>query len=188
MRTNIDCVYDEGQDGRRRSAKKRAVEELVLKREALDTLLEALRISDDGQLHHLLRLVKTDASLDDIIQYASAVDLACNDRLGSDTPEADQSRKIKLLSIGALLSDNPPVRVPAANWTTVTKDSEVVSHLVSIYFTWYHPAYPCIVRDLFVRGMVRGDLNSQFCSPVLVNAMLATACVRDVSTHPESRT
>jgi len=160
----------------------------VLKREALDTLLEALRIADDSQLHHLLRLIKKDASLDDIIQYASVVDQVSNDRLASDTPETDQSRKIKLLSISALLSDNPPVRVPAANWTTVTKDSEVVSHLISIYFTWYHPAYPCVVRDLFVREMITGDRNSPFCSPILVNAMLATACVSNVSTRQGSRT
>jgi len=147
-----------------------------------------LRNADESQLQHLLRLIKRDAPLDDVIRYASVVDEASNDRLAlSDaSSETGNSRKKKILSISALLYDKPLVKVPAANWTTVTKDDELVSHLISVYFTWYHPAYPCVIRDLFVREMVAGDLNSQFCSPILVNAMLATACVSKVSTRWES--
>lgn len=149
-----------------------------------------MRNADDSQLQHLLRLIKRDAPLDDVIRYASAVDEASNDRVASSeaTSETDHSRKIKILSISALLSGKPLVKVPAANWTTVTKDDELVSHLISVYFTWYHPAYPCVIRDLFVREMAAGDLNSQFCSPILVNAMLALACVSNVSTRWESKT
>lgn len=37
-----------------------------------------------------------------------------------------------------------------------------------------------IDRDLFIADMQGGDLNSRFCSPFLVNALLAVACVRFV--------
>lgn len=172
-------MYDEGLDGRRRYARKRAVEELELKRDALDTILEALRNSDAGQLQHLLDLIRRDAPFDDVIRYASAIDDGFEDQHVSPdgAAQAGSPRKRDVLRISALLSDKPPIRVPAAPWTMVTKDDDLVSHLVSIYFTWHHPAYPCVIRDLFVRDMTAGDLNSQFCSPILVNAMLATACV-----------
>lgn len=106
---NTECIYDEGQDGRRRSAKKRAVEELVLKGDALDAILEALRNADESQLQHLLRLIRRDVSLDDVIRYVSAVNEVSDEQLASPeaTAETDQSRDFSILSISALLSDTP---------------------------------------------------------------------------------
>jgi len=182
-KTSAICVYDEGRDGRRRSARKRAVEELELKRDALDTILEALRNSDESQLQHLLWLIKKDVPLDEIIQYSSTIDEGFEERRNSSEGafQIGSTQKNNVLSISAMLTDYTPIRVPAAPWTTITKDDDLVSHLVSVYFTWYHPAYPCLVRELFVRDMVAADPTSQFCSPIIVNAMLATACVRLLS-------
>lgn len=70
-----------------------------------------------------------------------------------------------------------PVRVPARPWTTVTDSDDLVSHLVSLYLTWGYPFYAFFCRDTFIKHMKLGHLNSDFCSPFLVNALLANACV-----------
>lgn len=75
------------------------------------------------------------------------------------------------------LCDEAPCKVPAKPWTNVTEDDDLVSHLVSLYFTWDYPFWSFLDRDVFLRHMARGDLESEFCSPFLVNAVLANACV-----------
>lgn len=189
IKTGTKCVFDQEQDGRRRAARKRNVEELELKRDALDTILEALRTADDKNTQHLLNLIKSNVPLDEIIQYASDIgqDLS-KGRLTNLTAAIDTrlSRK-KVLSID-YLCDTPPYRVPAAPWTTVTEDDDLVSHLVSTYCTWYHPAYPCLIRDLFINDMDSGNLDSKYCSPALVNAMLALACVDMTTISPNTST
>jgi hypothetical protein len=75
------------------------------------------------------------------------------------------------------LSDDPLWEVPANPWTDVTDDDAFVSHLVSLWFTWYHPSFSYLDRDLFIKDMQSGDVeNSLYCSPFLVNAILADAC------------
>ncbi|KAK5048936.1 hypothetical protein LTR84_005357 [Exophiala bonariae] len=59
-------------------------------------------------------------------------------------------------------------------WTTVTQDREIIDHLLSLYFTHHHPICPVIPESL-----VRDDLASgktTYCSPALLNAMLAVGC------------
>ena len=75
------------------------------------------------------------------------------------------------------LCDVPLFEVPAKPWTEVTDDSDLVSHLVSLYFTWDHPSAQFLDQGLFLRDMRTGSLESEFCSPVLVNSMLSMACV-----------
>lgn len=67
--------------------------------------------------------------------------------------------------------------VPAKPWTTITDDNDFVTHLISLWFTWYQPCFNWVDRDLFIREMQSQDLDSEYCSPFLVNAILADACV-----------
>lgn len=75
------------------------------------------------------------------------------------------------------LCDEAPCKVPAKPWTSVSDDDDLVSHLVSLYFTWDYPFYSFLDRDVFLRHMAAANLASPFCSPFLVNAVLANACV-----------
>jgi hypothetical protein len=70
-----------------------------------------------------------------------------------------------------------PYKVPAKPWTNVTDDDDLVSHLVSLYMTWDYPFYAFFDRKSLIEAMQQGNLNSDFCSPFLVNALLANACV-----------
>jgi hypothetical protein len=68
-------------------------------------------------------------------------------------------------------------KVPAKPWTRLTDDDDLVSHLISLYLEWVNPFFRVLEEDLFIKAMQSGDFNSEYCSPFLVNAMLAYACV-----------
>lgn len=60
-------------------------------------------------------------------------------------------------------------------WTRVTDDDQLISHLMTMYFTWHYPFFTTLSKDLFYRDYVRG-VPTQYCSSLLVNAMLALGC------------
>lgn len=75
------------------------------------------------------------------------------------------------------LCDIPLYQVPAKPWTEVTDDNNLVSHLMSLYFTWDHPCAQFLDQGIFIEHMRRKDLESDFCSPLLVNSILSMASV-----------
>ncbi|KAJ6102571.1 hypothetical protein N7486_004998 [Penicillium sp. IBT 16267x] len=60
-------------------------------------------------------------------------------------------------------------------WTRVTEDDLLISHLLTMYFAWHYPFFTILAKDLFYRDLRRG-IPSQYCSALLVNAMLALGC------------
>lgn len=60
-------------------------------------------------------------------------------------------------------------------WTRVTDDERLIGHLMTMYFTWHYAYFTTLSKDLFYRDYVRGR-SSQYCSSLLVNAMLALGC------------
>ncbi|GIJ86665.1 hypothetical protein Asppvi_005557 [Aspergillus pseudoviridinutans] len=54
----------------------------------------------------------------------------------------------KLISSPRLpaLCEEPTLFAPAKPWTTVTDSDRLVSHLLSLYFTWDYPCYACLRR------------------------------------------
>lgn len=75
------------------------------------------------------------------------------------------------------LCDIPLFEVPAKPWTKVTDDNYLVSHLVSLYFTWDHPCSQFLDQRIFLEHMKLGDRGSEFCTPLLVNSILSMASV-----------
>lgn len=66
-------------------------------------------------------------------------------------------------------------KVTAAPWTRVISDDHLFRRLISSYFCHPHPCGPFVHKDLFLEEMAAG--RTTFCPPLLVNAMLANACV-----------
>ncbi|KAK8129870.1 hypothetical protein PG999_002250 [Apiospora kogelbergensis] len=60
-----------------------------------------------------------------------------------------------------------------AKWTTVSPDNSLLRRLLKIYFIFEFPFHPFFHKDLFLDDLLSGDLR--FCSPLLVNAVLAAA-------------
>ncbi|KAJ8113741.1 hypothetical protein OPT61_g4193 [Boeremia exigua] len=81
-----------------------------------------------------------------------------------------------------------------APWTRVISDNRLLRRLISLYFTHPHPCTtPLVLQDLFLEDMAAG--RTTFCSPLLMNAILAIAsqmCVdipdRVKVWHPDSLT
>ena len=69
------------------------------------------------------------------------------------------------------------------DWTTVTTNRDLIKHLLSLYFSWVHPFYLLFSEEVFYHGL--NGMKSKYCSPLLVNAILATAC--NLSDRPEAR-
>lgn len=68
------------------------------------------------------------------------------------------------------------------SWTEVTSDPEIVVHLLNMYFAWHYTYFTTLSKSLFYRDFKRGKSShdvkrkTDYCSPLLVNAMLALGC------------
>ncbi|KAK5060238.1 hypothetical protein LTR84_010123 [Exophiala bonariae] len=70
------------------------------------------------------------------------------------------------------------------SWTTVTEDKELILHLINMYFCWHYAFFTTLAKQLFYRDFLTGT-TSQYCSPLLVNVMLALGC--HFSSRPGAR-
>ncbi|KAL4807131.1 hypothetical protein BDV18DRAFT_113062 [Aspergillus unguis] len=180
--TNGNCVFNEHADLRRKIAAQKAQGDLERYQKLLWDLLEYLRTADDEKVDRILEGIRAGGDVErniTVIQTALAEgspseDLAVD---ASDTGSEDnQLRKDSRISVEKLC-DSPLFRVPCRPWTNVTSDDHLVSGLISLYFTWDHPLMQVVDQDLFLRDMIAGDMNAEFCSPVLVSSILAVASV-----------
>ncbi|KAH8201269.1 hypothetical protein TruAng_004586 [Truncatella angustata] len=70
---------------------------------------------------------------------------------------------------------------PITSWSEVTKDPELVVHLLNMYFTWHYSYFATLSKTLFYRDFFRGKPHgvlhkTTYCSSLLVNTMLALGC------------
>lgn len=68
-----------------------------------------------------------------------------------------------------------PERTSQANtWTNITSDIDLVQHLLALYFCWEYPTFASFSKEHFLRDYQ--DDTHRYCSPILVNALLALGC------------
>lgn len=71
---------------------------------------------------------------------------------------------------------------PVTSWTNVTSDTDLVIHLMNMYFTWHYTYFTCLSKSLFYRDFSLGKppadtrRKTEYCTPLLVNAILALGC------------
>lgn len=70
------------------------------------------------------------------------------------------------------------------SWTTVTNNKDLILHFLNMYFCWHYPYFTTLSKKLFYRDFLTG-VPSQYCSSILVNAMLALGC--HFSSKPAAR-
>jgi len=63
----------------------------------------------------------------------------------------------------------------AVRWTQVTDDGQFLTLLLSAWHTWEYSYYHIFDWDIFLDDLSNGQTD--FCSELLVNALLATASV-----------
>ncbi|KAL4808650.1 hypothetical protein BDV18DRAFT_157593 [Aspergillus unguis] len=189
---NVECTIDATSDQRRTTELKRKLEDLEDDDELLRRLIRTLR-HKNTYVDELVDFIRDqNPSLGQIKSFMDgAIDWVGIDKspeLLEVYEEVDRLDRLPVKdSKWALditrLCDVPVFSVPARPWTNAY-DDEFVSHLISMWFTWQHYLVNWIDRDMFLRDMKAGVLGSQFCSPLLVNAMLAEACF--YSDYPEA--
>ncbi|KAH2331674.1 hypothetical protein KXV44_006101 [Aspergillus fumigatus] len=155
----------------------------------LRDLLNAMRLVDDAHVQALLGMVRADCAIEEVKLFVEKTLKDVQDAgRGGETVKRLQDMRMRVrIESGDppfrpqvmdihYLCDVAPYRVPARPWTTVTDDDTLVSHLISLYFTWDYPFYAFVDLRAFVQHMQARNTHSDLCSPFLVNAMLANAC------------
>lgn len=71
----------------------------------------------------------------------------------------------------------PTYFVPSSPWTSISDDDTAISHLVSIFLVHLNPMWRFVEEDLFLQAMRSRRKDSDFCSCLLVNAILASSSV-----------
>lgn len=70
--------------------------------------------------------------------------------------------------------------VKPSEWTTVSKDNTLMGQLLTAYLTYEYHLWPIFQEDYFLEDMANpgtDERKTPCCSPLLVNATLAYACV-----------
>lgn len=182
----LECQIDPSADQRRKSNRKRKIGDLESDQALLLDLIKTIRRDENKYVMELVNLIRGGTELEEVREYLD--DKIRRSQL-ERTPELievygevrrleKESQRKSLLDVKRL-TDIPLVSVPAKPWTSVTDDDKFVSHLISLWFTWNWLFSNPVDAELFLRDMESGNLDSEFCSPFLVNAILAQACVSD---------
>lgn len=82
-----------------------------------------------------------------------------------------------------VLSPLDEPKPPPGSWTSITNDVNLVQHLLALYFCWEYPTFASLSKEHFLRDFQDG--RHRYCSPILVNALLALGC--RFSTQPMTR-
>jgi hypothetical protein len=200
-----ECTYDIDSDHRRKGALKRDIRQLQEENEKRDIILDAIRKGSETDVDEIFQLVRSDEPYDSIIENIKRMPgkpmppnleaaptlegalAACPGK--APLTNTDEAQHYGHTSILALMRSDDDQHLPllavdqVGTLTKVTSDRELVRHLFDLYFTFSHPFYVFFSEEVFLHGFNNKQLK--YCSPLLVNAVLALAC--NFSDRPEAR-
>ncbi|KAF3310802.1 hypothetical protein TWF173_009159 [Orbilia oligospora] len=142
----------------------------------LQKTMTVLRNPTGTSIEELLMFIRNDGksilSKQDIRPTPATTDLTL---LRNSQVETTDQTVPEQISLG-IIDDRPlsDLNLTAEPWTTITDDDELVSHLISSYIAWDAVAWNWFDVDIFLEGMVQKDFT--YCTPLLVNCILALAC------------
>ena len=184
------CFYDVDSDHRRKAALKRDIETLKGQNDALGIIVASIRSCTDAEVAEIVQQIRADEDLDNIAESLKKNVMLPerSDKISAEgelsnligRPSIDVSGVVKhyghTSSLGLVSDgDRSPTHLQTSEaWTRVTRDAAFVEHLLSLYFCWAHPYYALFSKELFLDDMAQG--RSKYCSPLMVNALLAFAC------------
>lgn len=155
-------------------------------------IVDAIRQGSDAEVADIVHHIRAGERLETIAESLKE-DVSLLGRSGSHSLETDladivgttkvgRSGETRVFghtsSLGLVPNDDEFPAHPDARtetWTKVTRDAELVEHLMSLYFCWQHPFYVLFSQECFRHDMARG--RPKYCSSLLVNAILACACL-----------
>ena len=180
---------------------KRDIQSLQQQNDALDVIIASLRNLPESESVSLLHSLRSDLDLD-VLADTLRTNVNLPQSFGHQTLEADFVEHLSVtpphprggdaiqsaewttsIEDRDQASDPVPDQIPSL-WFRSPQDAEFVEHLFDLYFSWVHPFYHFFSTDHFLRDMGRG--RTDFCSALLVNAILSIAC--HYSERPSART
>jgi hypothetical protein len=181
-------VYDIDSDHRRKGALKRDIRALTDQKAGLITILDAIRDGSEFAVDNIVHMIRfnREESYEAISQM---IKMKCLEgSISEPAPEGerggiaanfyekiDQTGGASDLSLMGFYGEPPALAVERfGRWTSVTDDSNLIKHLFDLYFTWSHPFYVLFSEEVFYHGLNENKLK--YCSPLLVNAILAFGC------------
>lgn len=185
-----ECSYDADSDHRRKGALKRDIQSLQQQNDALDVIVASLRSLPEAESISLLHNLRGDTHPNALAdQLRNDVRLPQN--YAPQTLEADFAQQLtsptsatfdttsdfsRSISREGSGEDAQPAQttVQPSSWFRDPPDPDFIEHLMHLYHSWIHPFHAFLSWDHFLHDMGRG--KTDFCSAMLVNAMLAFAC------------
>ncbi|KAK4496228.1 hypothetical protein PRZ48_012208 [Zasmidium cellare] len=194
-----ECSYDADSDHRRKGALKRDIQSLQQQNDALDVIVASLKSLPETEAITLLHSLRGDTNPDDLANslrsnvrlphsfapqtleadFAQQITTPNTAPYDSSTtfppplPRTDSQDSTDLNSYNPSTTSSTILEAPTS-WFRVPQDAEFVEHLLSLYHCWVHPFYCFVSWDHFLHDMGRG--RTDFCSALLVNAILSFAC------------
>ncbi|KAJ4293412.1 hypothetical protein N0V90_008695 [Kalmusia sp. IMI 367209] len=164
------CIYELGPNEKPSQAMKRKNEEMQGELSNLRHLYDMLRFRPEPEalaILHKIRAESPDTSPSQRIQ--NLTDFVRNDPSNPLPPPTS----IEALLHPATDGSSDPRLKATHNWTTITKDSRFLTLLMTLWHKWEYSYYHYLDWDIFLDDLASG--RSDFCSELLVNALLASA-------------
>jgi hypothetical protein len=200
---DMDCYYDLDNDYRRKGAMRREIRQLNADIDHQKTIIDAIRNSSEAGIEAIARVIrcKPHEPLQSIAETVKMIERGVwkeMDGLTRDGTLAEFNGSTgdsfgETMHYGTtsnyMIDSEDEAGVPewagdqVGTWTTVTNDKGFVMHLLHLYFAWAHPFYVLFSEETFWHGF--NDRKFRYCSPMLLNAVLAVAC--NFSDRPEAR-
>ncbi|KAJ0166580.1 Nitrogen assimilation transcription factor nit-4, partial [Colletotrichum tanaceti] len=197
--SNSPCVYPVPEGLSQRQAQKQKLNYVSRAHENSQRVLELLRASRDGASQDILKQLQHSEDLDEAIQSIADASLLLpkfheQRRVLADhsSPPGPGDSTFESMTQPLSTHDSsqrdpsggnsePDHALPVSHWTIVSRDNKLMTHLLDMFWMWDSTLSHLVDRELFAAdlsatlpGLSTGQPRS-FCSPFLVNAILAVA-------------
>jgi hypothetical protein len=198
MTYQTECFYDPDTDHRRKGALRKEIRQLREGKAEQNCILEAIRTGSEADVDDVVQMIRAnpDEPYESIAENLKKLCIGSGKRPEAPILERELAEFGKVtinqtrhyghtsnLTMVGTEDDLPVMPVEQCiTWTSVTGDIELINHLFNLYFSWAHPFYLLFSEEIFFHGL--NDNKLKYCSPMLVNSVLALAC--NYSDRPEA--
>ncbi|KAI3571860.1 hypothetical protein IWW34DRAFT_824616 [Fusarium oxysporum f. sp. albedinis] len=178
---HIDCVYRQTPEGNY----KQRLEALQVSHPAA-IVYRAIQTRPEAEAHEIVRRIRAGTDAETMAHQLSTADLLLqwneNDEAGkvSVPPLSESEQKYKAQYLrpvhAASIVDPRMDEIVPSKWTTVNADDDLMRTFIRAYFLYEYDWFTFFHKDYFLDDMLAG--SSTFCSPLLVNAILAVGSKR----------
>ncbi|KAL1851405.1 hypothetical protein VTK73DRAFT_9422 [Phialemonium thermophilum] len=168
-----------------REAHREQIENLALSNRELRTVLELLRSTPTSTSKHITEKIREAATLDEAVSLIADASVLLP--YGPDPASISPNPlRLRFPDLVQAVAQPWPLRcngisvisseLPMSRWTSVVKDDRLLTHLLTLFWTWDQVVIRILNQVAFLEELYSNpDSDVQYCSRFLVNAILAVA-------------